>query len=141
MSDLLNPDALFSAPNSCLTERVEIPEWNCHVFVRQLTALEWDQWETTINRTRTKNGKRVTDLNLSNGGVRARFATLVCCDADGKPIFKPAQAEMLGAKKPPSALDKIWDAGYRLNGKDESDEQAEKNSAAADRPIFEDPSP
>ena len=94
-------------------ERVECPEWGGHVYVRTLTAKERDSWEASLVDPDTKRGVKIF---VGRDGLRARWAALVICDATGAAIVNtPSQIEQLAAKSS-VPLDRIWDAGRRLNG-------------------------
>lgn len=86
-------------------ERVEIPEWNGHAYVRVLTGVEREAWEEAITDD---------DYKLNIGDVRAKFAVAVLCDAKGAPIFTDADIPQLG-KKSGAALDRVFDVGRQLN--------------------------
>lgn len=91
------------------------------MFVRRLSGRERDAWEVSLVEIRGK--KRVTKLD----NVRARFAVLVLCDADGKPVFREQDAELLGDGGCQD-LDRVYDIGQNLNGLgDDAKEDIEKN--------------
>jgi hypothetical protein len=56
--------------------------------------------------------------NLDN--VRARFAVLTICDADGVRLFTDSDAKQLGEKSA-AALDRVFAVAQRLNGFSSSD--------------------
>ena len=102
---------------------LEIPEWGGSVFVRTMTGAERDAFESSM-----VGAGGVADRLVN---LRARFAVLVCCDADGKRIFGQDEASVPLGKKSASALDRIWEAGQSLNRmSDDSIEEAEKNSGS-----------
>ena len=99
---------------------VEVPEWDGVVFVRVLSGGERDGFEAMIRRS--KDG--VPD------DIRAKWAALVLCDADGKRLFTDKDVDKL-RKKSASALDRILTAGQRLNGMTNEDiVELEKNSVS-----------
>ena len=100
-------------------ERVDIPEWGGHAYVRILTGAERDAWEESLF---DKNDK------VSIRNIRAKFATAVVCDGEAKPLFTDADADQLGLKSS-AALDRIFDAGRKLNRLSDKDvEDLAKNS-------------
>ena len=100
-------------------ERVEIPEWNGHAYVRVLSGAERDAWEESILGD---------DDKVSIKNIRAKFAIAVLCDGKGQPMFTDADAEPLG-KKSAAALDRVFDAGRKLNRlRAEDVEELAKNS-------------
>ena len=94
-------------------ELVEVPEWSGSVYVRTLSGTERDKFESSMV---TKSEKP----NLEN--VRARFAVLTICDAEGKRLFTHADADKLG-KKSAAALDRVFAVAQRLNGFSSSDQK------------------
>lgn len=88
------------ANQSVRTEPLEIPEWNCTVYLRILSGTERDTYETSISRG-TEN-------------LRARFSVLVLADEAGRRLFRDEDAAELG-KKDATVLDRIFDEGYRFN--------------------------
>ena len=114
-------DEQSAAEEQCLTkeqvlaaddlnmERVNVPEWGGHVFVRVVRGEELDAFQQSCQKGRGPNQR----LNMLN--FRARFVALVACDKDGKPLFKPRDAGELG-KKSARALDRVFTVGQRVNG-------------------------
>jgi len=99
-------------------EKVEVPQWSGHVWVRTLTGAERDRFEQTL-----LDGKNV---NMAN--VRARLVVLTAIGDDDKRIFDDADAQALGDKSA-SALDRIYAVAQRLNGLTATDvEDLAKNS-------------
>lgn len=122
MSKQLTRAAIFGIPNfGFRMEKVEIPEWDGHVYVRSISRTEGDAF----------------DMTLPN--ATARFAVLVACDEKGKPLFGEDDHAELGRHwKVP--VDRIVLAGRKLNGLTPEDlEEAEKNSAKG--PISDSSSP
>ncbi len=105
-------------------EAVATPEWpdaDGSVFVRTLSAKARDQWEADIVKDPKKR-------DLSN--LRAKFVVLCACDEDGHLAFAPNDVEWLGDESA-AVIDRLWDAGRKLSGiSDEDDEAFVKNSSA-----------
>ena len=94
-------------------EKVTIPEWNGHVFVRSMTSRERDDWETGYSKDKSN--------------MRATFAARTVCDEAGGLIFTDGDIEDLG-RRSASALSRIFDVASRLNGYGKQDiEELEKN--------------
>ncbi len=110
MSPVLSRDEILTAEDHKL-EQIAVPEWGGIVYVRVVSGYERDQFEASLS-TGSKQ------LNLHN--FRARFAVLVLCDSDEKPLFNNADITALG-KKSAAALDRIFDAGRRLNRMSDKD--------------------
>src|ERR1051325_9966155 len=82
------------------------PEWpgtDGQVFIRTLSGAERDAFEQASVDIRRKGGPRAKLLN-----IRARFAALVCVDAEGNRVFQDQDARDLG-RKSSKVLDRIWD--------------------------------
>ena len=117
-SDILGADDLAH-------ERVDVPEWGGHVFVKTLTAGERDAFEASMFKGRGKD--RVE--NLEN--LRARLCALTLCDEAGVRLFDAADVARLTAKSA-KALDRVFDRAQRLNGMGAADiEEMVGNSGAA----------
>lgn len=100
------------------TERVEVPEWQTEVWVREMTAAERDAYEQAQIGP---DGKP----NMDN----ARAKLLVRCLADqaGELIFSAADAEKLGEAQG-TVLTRLFLVASRLNGLSESEiKDAAKN--------------
>lgn len=112
--------------------KVELPApFSGFVWVRMLTVAEREAFERQTFRD--------DDKGVRN--VRARLAVLACCDADGKPIFKPYHAAVL-ANKGARALDAIYDAVAELNGwTSAAVKELEKNCEATGEPASDSSSP
>ena len=109
---MLNREAILKT-DDLPRELVKVPEWGGEVYVRTLTGTERDAFEQSMVAKKNKP-------NLAN--VRARFAVLTICDADGKRLFTDADAEVLGSKSA-SALDRVFEVAQRLNGFSDADSQ------------------
>lgn len=100
---MLTKDAIRAA-SDLPREMVQIPEWGGFLYVRTMTGTERDAWESSLSA-----GKKV---NLDK--VRAKLAVAVACDADGKPMFTPADVDWL-SEKSAAALQRIFAAASKLN--------------------------
>jgi len=104
--------------------RVDIPEWDGHVFVKTITAAERDGFENAIYGSKKR-------LDISN--VRARMTAISTVDETGKRLFSEKDIKALGQKSA-MALDRIFMAACKLNGmRPEDIEELEKNSSTARR--------
>jgi hypothetical protein len=88
------------------TEAVEVPEWGGTVHVRSLSGAERDALEWAVKQAAESGGL--------GQNARARFAAAFICDEFGAALFTPDDIQALGEKSG-SALDRIWNAGSRLN--------------------------
>lgn len=115
MSEMLSKDAIIAVQDTKI-ERVEVPEWGGHVYVRGLTARERDEFETSTVKM-NKKGQR--EDNLEN--FRARFVSLVMVDDKGARLFtNRAEVSMLGNKSA-AALQRVFNKGQELNGMSDDD--------------------
>ena len=101
----LSRDAILGARDAALVA-VPVPEWGGTVYVRAVSGTERDAFEAGQMDAKGK-------ARLAN--FRARFAVLVACDQTGAPLFGVGDVEALGAKAA-APLDRILEAGMRLNG-------------------------
>ncbi len=75
-------------------EKVEVPEWGGHVYVRSMTASHRDEFESE-------------QLKHPNVDIRARMAVYCLCDEAGNLLFTPTDIKVLGTKSA-AALDHIF---------------------------------
>lgn len=114
---MLGRDAILGI-NDADVEAVPVPEWGGAVFVRSVSGAERDRFEAeSIGTDGTPNLK----------DYRARFAAMVICDNEGNLLFGAADIAEL-TKRNANALDRIVEAGLRLNAMADGDIEAlEKN--------------
>ena len=112
----LTRDAILGA-GDLPTEKVDVPEWGGHVFVRSMTGAERDAWEMKIH----KNGPE----NISN--LRASLLVLTLVDAKGERLFSDKDVDALGGKSA-GVITKLFDVAQRLNSLSSDDvEELAKN--------------
>ena len=92
--DILNVDDIGD------NEKIEVPEWGGHIFIRTITGKERDEWEY----------QRYV-LNKGSEGVNARasLVSLAVVNSNGKRLFAPEDVEALGNKSS-VALDRVVNA-------------------------------
>lgn len=122
----LNCEQILKADDMKI-EKVMIPEWKDKdgeggwVYVRTLTSEERDTYELSAHNE-----------SALRKNLRAKLAVMICCDESGSRIFKTDQMAVALGKKVASALDRILEAGNRLNFMDnESLDGLEKNSESS----------
>ncbi len=108
---ILTASAILQA-HDLVIEKIDLPEWGGTAFVREMSGFERDGWEVYAQREIEKKAGRVN--------MRAKLATLVLCDADGRRLFTDEQANEL-AKKSSAALDRIYEAAIKVNQLTQSD--------------------
>lgn len=94
--------------NDAFRQRVDVPEWGGHVFVKTMTGEERDAFEQSVIE---RNGSSVS-RNLAN--FRAKLAARVVVDGQGNRLFQDADIVPLG-RKSSVALDRVVTAAQRLN--------------------------
>ena len=105
MSNEPTKEAIFALDDLPM-EAVDIPEWNCTVWVRGLKVEETDSFHS----------EAMSDNGSANvKGLRARMVAMCTCDSTGKRIFDDADAERL-QQKSDLAIQRIWLTALRLNG-------------------------
>lgn len=101
--------------NDEVKARVEVPEWNGHVWVRSLTGAERDSFENSIIEGRGRN----RTVNLLN--FRAKMVAAAAITSKGDQLFTdPAHVLALG-KKSARALQRVFDVAQELSGLTEQD--------------------
>lgn len=103
----LTRDAILEG-NDAFRQRVDVPEWGGHVFVKTMTGEERDTFEQSVIE---RNGSSVS-RNLAN--FRAKLAARVIVDGQGNRLFQDADIVPLG-RKSSVALDRVVTAAQRLN--------------------------
>ena len=105
---MLSRDQILKA-DDLPTEVIEVPEWGGQVCIRTMSGTERDAFESSL----IGSGGKDTARNMRD--LRARFASLVIVDEDGKRLFTAKDIEALGGKSA-LVLDRILTVGQRLNG-------------------------
>lgn len=93
--------------------KLHVPQWNCDVFIKAMTAAERDMFEVDYRRL-----KEAGDDPLRN--LRARLAAATVCDESGQLLFTQADVDQLG-QHPAGALDLIADLAMELSGMQQHD--------------------
>ncbi len=103
-------------------ELVAVPEWGGDVYVKVLSGVERDLFESSIRDDNT--GKTI------RGAFRGAAAAASICDEDGNRLFTAQDMGALGMKSA-TALDRVIKVAMRISkiGEDEI-EQTEKNSVS-----------
>lgn len=116
--NMLSAEQILKAADLGNVERVDVPEWGGHVFVRVMNGAERDRWELAAADGIEKR---------STANVRASLCAATICDENGKRLFTDNQAANLSAKSA-IALDRVFTAAKRLNKRNDKDiEELEKN--------------
>jgi len=89
--------------------KVSVPEWGGDVWVRTLSAHEYDGYQSSIVETRGK--KQIFHTN----DFRAQLCALTICDDAGDLLFTKADVLALSGKSS-AALQRIYDIAVKLSG-------------------------
>jgi len=90
-------------------ERVEVPEWGGHTFVKVMSGIERENYEDSIFEVSKEGTKR------KPGSVRAKLVAKTMCDEKGKLLFNELEIRDL-EKKSGKALDRVFDCAKIING-------------------------
>ena len=121
---MLTRDQILEAPD-LKTEAVQVPEWGGSVLVRSMNGADRDAFEASMITT-LPDGTRKPDM----ANMRAKLVALTVVDEAGNRLFDITDVARL-ALKSASALERVFNAGQRLNGIGPvSEDDAVKNSAA-----------
>lgn len=117
MSARLSKNQILSL-NDLEREKVEIPEWGGHVFIRQMTAMERDNYEAGLTDQSTAS-------MMSN--FRAKLVVRCCVDEKGERLFSDEDAPALG-KKCSAVLVRLFNTAEQLNALGESEAEELKGN-------------
>lgn len=107
-------------------ELVSVPEWGGEVYVGMLTGAERDRFEELSMKGKGKD----REVNLAN--FRARLAAAVIVDGNGNRMFSETEINVLGAKSA-AALDRVYEAGTKLNRISKEDVDAAVGNSESDQ--------
>jgi hypothetical protein len=112
----LTADELLDLADLRAPTKLYVKAWKRDVWLLDPTADVRDDWEIFCSANANKKAS-----------WRAKLASLLVCDEDGKRLFTDADISRLG-KKSAAALHEIWQAGTRLLSITDSEvEELEKN--------------
>lgn len=92
-------------------QRVEVvvPEWDTSVYVKQLTAGERDEYESSLYELSKAGGRKAIVKQ-----ARAMLVAVSCVDEAGARLFSEGQVAALAGKNA-NAMDRIISAATTLN--------------------------
>ena len=125
---LLNRDRLLEKQ---VLEIVKVDlDDDVHVFVRQMTGRERDEFERSlVYRFKDKKGRYDYDMRLDD--YRAKLAVHTVCDDKGVLLLQSNDYQQLSANMSAARLEKIINEAQRINAITEEDkEELVKNSDA-----------
>lgn len=95
-------------------ERVDVPEWGGHVWVRGLSGTERDTFERSVIQGKGRN----REVNLEN--FRSKLIVLAAVSKDGVQLFSRSQVSLLGTKSA-AALQRVFAKAQDLSGLGDED--------------------
>ena len=116
--EFLTKDMIKKIDHEFEMKKVEIPEWNGYVYVREIRARERDLYEAMTFAISDGDPAKAMD------NYRARFVVISACDENGELLFQPEDAEWLGQKQV-APVNRIFKVAREINGL--TVEEAEKN--------------
>jgi len=123
---MLSAKDILDAGDTKERQRVEVPEWGGHVYVKIMTGAERDRWELSA----TEQLKTPTTAN-----IRATLCLFTICDNKGERLFGDDQLGELGQKSA-IALERVFQAARKINRINDNDvEELEKNLEPAVRAV------
>ena len=129
MGNLLNRMALL-AKEKLETEKVEFENGD-FVYVRQMTGHERDMFEESMIRKNKDTKGNVLSMETVLSDFRAKLASIVLCDEDGKSLLDIKDYLTLSSNMSAKRLEAITNVAQRLNAITEQDkEEIVKNSVA-----------
>lgn len=90
-------------------EKVEVPEWGGHVFVKSITGEERDWLEMSTYDDKKK------DKKVDMKHFRAKIISLSVCNENKERLFSEKDIVALSGKNA-AALQRIFDVAQRLSG-------------------------
>jgi hypothetical protein len=109
-------------------ERVDVPEWGGHTYVRTLEAEQKEKYIESIRKITGKGKKQSVEVVLEKSS--AKLAALTMCKKDGTLLYPNGSTDVIDrlAKKNAKALSRVVEVAARLNGlNDEAEEEAGKD--------------
>ena len=120
----------IAAKRDITIRRVEVPEWDGHVFVRSLNALGKEKFMSTIRHIEGEGKDAKVVVNMV--GAEPRLVAMTLCDEDGN--FSVAQdedsiaeAEKIFGTKDWRPISRISDVSAEINGLGNAAVEAAKN--------------
>jgi len=118
---LLNRDGLLKK------EKLEIKKIDVgkgdHVYIRQLTGKERDDWEKDFTIKIKNDSGKVIGRDQKLEGLLAKLLVRSVCDKDGNLLLKPEDHSAISENMSAKRLNKIVEAAQELNGITEKDKE------------------
>lgn len=112
MSDFLTREEILAKKRDLKREMVSVPEWGGHVWVRELTGAERNEFELAASRSKESG---VGVLDCGETGYLAKFCACCIVDERGDRLFTAddvTDVSSLGA----GALNRCFEMCLKLSG-------------------------
>lgn len=90
-------------------ERLDVPEWDATVWIKELTLKERDAFEAD-QIVREEDGS----MRMETKGLKARLIILCACDEDGEKVFSPEDEDALN-ELGAAAIERVFAVCQRVN--------------------------
>ncbi len=114
MTDLR--DQILEEAKDLKTKKVDVPEWDATVWVREMTSKEQDEFETQTVRGAPGSDVIETDVETSKADIVCR----VTLDENGENIFQPNDVRHLD-KSGGAGVKRVFEACLEVSGYTEED--------------------
>lgn len=101
----------IDAAADLVREEVAVPEWGGTVVVRTLSGTEREEFD--LENARLRDAAPKGDVGWYRG-FRLRLLVRALCGADGAPLYRPDEVDVLGRRNP-LVLARLFDVADRLN--------------------------
>ena len=116
--NFLDMEAIKKKPDFSRIEKVEVPEWDGYVFVREMSSKGRDMFEEMTFSVDMESvdaqGEKAPSVKTTVENTRARYVVFTACDEKGNLIFKPEDSIWLGEKQL-VAVERIFNAAKKVN--------------------------
>lgn len=110
----LDPRSILEQP-TLVIEELFVPEWKGKIRLKQLSAKERDDFETSMVKV-GKNGRQ----QMNNENFRARLVQLAAVKEDGTPMFTRHDIKTLGSL-PAAGLQRVFNKVNEMSAFSEDD--------------------
>lgn len=122
ITKMLTKDMII-AVNDIHTERVEVPEWGGHVFVRTMSLGDKKRYEAELYEIDDKGKVKIK----SDGDYKAVMLASCVCNEKGEKLFTMKDIQAI-SEKSAAPIERILEVANKMNKHIEEDiEEIEKN--------------
>lgn len=109
MPDTLSRDDILEADDLKIEGPIEVPEWDGHVHLREMTGREREQYEDEV----VTGDPQDPDVNTEH--MRARLLVRTLCDEDGNRLLEDDDMEALSDRSA-DVLGRLFQKAQELSG-------------------------